>query len=64
MGELSFENIMSGDEIENLFADSDEETAAPEIEGTEDKENKEITEKDGFYLPGRGSTLDYSSARS
>ena len=44
MGELSFENIMSGDEIENLFADSDEETAAPEIEGTEDKENKEITD--------------------
>lgn len=44
MGELSFENIMSGDEIENLFVDSDEETAAPEIEGTEDKENKEITD--------------------
>ena len=44
MGELSFENIMSGDEIENLFADSDEETVTSEIEGTEDKENKEITD--------------------
>ena len=44
MGELSFENIMSGDEIENLFVDSDEETVAPEIEGTEDKKDKEITD--------------------
>lgn len=44
MGELSFENIMSGDEIENLFVDSDEEIIAPEIEGAEDKENKEITD--------------------
>ena len=44
MGELSFENIMSGDEIENLFVDSDEEITAPEIEGAEDKENKEITD--------------------
>ena len=44
MGELSFENIMSGDEIENLFVDSDEETAAPEIEGAEDKKDKEITD--------------------
>ena len=44
MGELSFENIMSGDEIENLFVDSDEEITAPEIEGVEDKENKEITD--------------------
>ncbi len=24
MGELNFENIMSGDEIDNLFVDSDE----------------------------------------
>ena len=44
MGELSFENIMSGDEIENLFVDSDEEITDPEIEGVEDKENKEITD--------------------
>ena len=44
MGELSFENIMSGDEIENLFVDSDEEITDPEIEGGEDKENKEITD--------------------
>ena len=44
MGELSFENIMSGDEIENLFVDSDEEITDPEIGGAENKENKEITD--------------------
>ena len=44
MGELSFENIMSGDEIENLFADSDEEIVTTETEGTEDKKDKEITD--------------------
>ena len=41
MGELSFENIMSGDEIENLFVDSDEEIVAPEADGTEEKKDKE-----------------------
>ena len=44
MGELSFENIMSGDEIENLFVDSDEEIVTTETEGTEDKKDKEITD--------------------
>ena len=44
MGELSFENIMSGDEIENLFVDSDEETVASEMEEIEDNKDKEITD--------------------
>ena len=41
MGELSFENIMSGDEIENLFVDSDEEIVTPEADVTEEKKDKE-----------------------
>ena len=44
MGELSFENIMSGDEIDNLFVDSDEEIVAPEADVTEEKKDKEITD--------------------
>ena len=41
MGELSFENIMSGDEIDNLFVDSDEEIVTPETDVTEEKKDKE-----------------------
>ena len=44
MGELSFENIMSGDEIDNLFVDSDEEIVTPEADVTEEKKDKEITD--------------------
>ena len=42
MGELSFENIMSGDEINNLFIDSDEDIAPEEQVEKEIKEEKEI----------------------
>lgn len=44
MGELSFENIMSGDEINNLFIDSDEDIAPEEQVEKEIKEEKEIVD--------------------
>lgn len=51
--ELNFENIVSGDEIEELFSETSEDTADDSAEGQQDDKNKETTEVSADTLFGK-----------